>query len=961
MTRMCGKHFGHFPDEHASPPPSDDEGGDGDSEAEKYMPKHHKDAIKVNKNVFSKLKVQAAGLQDDAVAELLRGWMPYLSQTMAGSHIRAEKAKISPLMMSKLGGIAQLQTLVIIYCHLKEFPPVEELEGLLELRLSHNKIRSIGKARDSSAKGSKLKKFICDWNLVEVIEPGFLSGEFVKDLEVVMLAHNELNYLPRDFLGPDAKNLVYLDLSFNNIGELPHSICACVKLQLLYLHNNQLNSLPPDLGHLTALRKLFVSYNNLKEVPQSIGLCSKLEKVRVSFNQIRFLPDDFIMLWKPPNEKKLSYKGKDIAGVLEELLVDGNPLVQPSITAFEMGGAADGLNRAMGLFWEWLQDKGAADKQAPALLDMQHVPTESSANQPNTPASRKSLRIATIVSNATHKAAQAKHMSPGQRYYFGHLDGKPDELARKIARIRTRESELLLLKKKMYIEQQRRVAKELKQMAADRLAQHQRDEGFKDDGDNVIRKQADEVTHDEDNNITKRQADVVKNDEGKEQEFSILRYKDKIPVSDVDLYFNLLVFSTKPLCKSCKQLFQQSHAGAEGKHDEDKVMSRQEWRDFCNRAPVTLPKDIQEQMWKFMCKNIEVGIDFNSFVAGFHIHDTEERDPFIANLAQVQQLDYYDMDVQEMRDRLKAKGAQDAAVQLAFSGDQHDEGTAGARAAKQALAAVVELPLMEGEHRVTAPTTGAVVKRGALELPDQELPQVSMTNAQYGGRDIPKADSEMQSQSSASWLSSDALSRSDLGSDSFSMQDALSELDEGLRELDARQQVGRVGSVAGGRAQKSRKATKVSAASGKRKDPRYATDVFEVRQAIREANRNMPLEDFKSLINFMVRGIKLIMYNPNSSTRWHMDDPSFRYATGVEKLQPYARQLLLSMGFVFLGEAYWIWPYHHLKSPACEWGMAGVPADCPGCNKFRLKDMEALMKACQRRVATDKNKFRGHF
>lgn len=48
VLALCGKNLGYFPDEHASPANSDEE-GDVDSEREKYMPKSHREAIGLSK------------------------------------------------------------------------------------------------------------------------------------------------------------------------------------------------------------------------------------------------------------------------------------------------------------------------------------------------------------------------------------------------------------------------------------------------------------------------------------------------------------------------------------------------------------------------------------------------------------------------------------------------------------------------------------------------------------------------------------------------------------------------------------------------------------------------------------------------------------------------------------------------------------------------------------------------
>merc|ERR1712061_580824 len=89
------------------------------------------------------------------------------------------------------------------------------------------------------------------------------------------------------------------------------------------------------------------------------------------------------------------------------------------------------------------------------------------------------------------------------------------------------------------------------------------------------------------------------------------------------------------------------------------------------------------------------------------------------------------------------------------------------------------------------------------------------------------------------------------------------------------------------------------------RDARFRTDVFTVRQALREVYRNVSFEDFVTLINFVLRGLKLIKhYNPlERITYWHAEDPSFRHAVASNT---YPRQLLLQMGFICVNGIYWV-------------------------------------------------------
>lgn len=130
--------------------------------------------------------------------------------------------------------------------------------------------------------------------------------------------------------------------------------------------------------------------------------------------------------------------------------------------------------------------------------------------------------------------------------------------------------------------------------------------------------------------------------------------------------------------------------------------------------------------------------------------------------------------------------------------------------------------------------------------------------------------------------------------------------------------------------------------------------------ALREAFRNIPYEDFKKLVNFLIRGLKRIVDFPTGVTYWHVDDPSFRYATGVVAMNSYAKKLMTAMGFVSIADKYWVWPERHL-SMGLDWAHEEVPPECPGLSPYRLHDMVSLMKECQKVLSTEGKSFRGHF
>lgn len=131
------------------------------------------------------------------------------------------------------------------------------------------------------------------------------------ELETLVLADNDLSEIS-DQIG-SFKKLRMLDLGHNKLTSLPDSLADLTGLtDFLYLHDNQLASLPPGLGRLTRLRymnenafeafpecvcsmasliELRASGNRLTSVPESIGRLSGLRELYLRNNRLTSLPE----------------------------------------------------------------------------------------------------------------------------------------------------------------------------------------------------------------------------------------------------------------------------------------------------------------------------------------------------------------------------------------------------------------------------------------------------------------------------------------------------------------------------------------------------------------------------------------------------------------------------------------------------------------------------------------------
>jgi leucine-rich repeat protein SHOC2 len=104
------------------------------------------------------------------------------------------------------------------------------------------------------------------------------------------LRDNQLTSLPPEVGGLTA--LTLLDLSENQLTSLPPEIGALTALLELYIRDNQLMSLPPEIGRLTALTSLGLHDNRLTALPPEIGRLTALTGLDLNNNQLATLPPE---------------------------------------------------------------------------------------------------------------------------------------------------------------------------------------------------------------------------------------------------------------------------------------------------------------------------------------------------------------------------------------------------------------------------------------------------------------------------------------------------------------------------------------------------------------------------------------------------------------------------------------------------------------------------------------------
>ncbi|EEY53634.1 uncharacterized protein PITG_07321 [Phytophthora infestans T30-4] len=130
-------------------------------------------------------------------------------------------------------------------------------------------------------------------------------------LKKLDLSYNEIAELPNEV--ETLKYLVSLKMRHNHLRQLPLTLWSLETLTSLDLSNNELEGcLPEQLGKLDKLRELGLEGNKLTQLPESIGGLVHLEVLRVESNQLKALPST---IGKLRNLKTLTAHSNQIAAL----------------------------------------------------------------------------------------------------------------------------------------------------------------------------------------------------------------------------------------------------------------------------------------------------------------------------------------------------------------------------------------------------------------------------------------------------------------------------------------------------------------------------------------------------------------------------------------------------------------------------------------------------------------------
>lgn len=142
--------------------------------------------------------------------------------------------------------------------------------------------------------------------------------DLADSLEILDLSKNQLSQLPADF--ERLKKLRILFLSQNKFETIPEVLSQCpeltmigfksnriscfpenalpLKVQWLILTDNKIEKLPDSIGELKNLQKLMLAGNKLRSLPDTMAACQNLELIRLSANKLETLPPWLFVLPK---------------------------------------------------------------------------------------------------------------------------------------------------------------------------------------------------------------------------------------------------------------------------------------------------------------------------------------------------------------------------------------------------------------------------------------------------------------------------------------------------------------------------------------------------------------------------------------------------------------------------------------------------------------------------------------
>lgn len=196
----------------------------------------------------------------DACGNLIRSLPPAVSRLTNLTVLLLDRNSISTLP-DEIGGMQSLKELSICGNQLKNFPDsVNNLTSLKLLNISQNFLRTF----PVISALSNLAQLVISRNIVVGLPPAIFAG---------------------------LHSLVYLDLSYNALNDLPASIGCLQKLEICILNSNSLQFIPKSFANLPRVSHLALGKNMVSLFPFQVqGMKNSLTHFRINDNSILKVP-----------------------------------------------------------------------------------------------------------------------------------------------------------------------------------------------------------------------------------------------------------------------------------------------------------------------------------------------------------------------------------------------------------------------------------------------------------------------------------------------------------------------------------------------------------------------------------------------------------------------------------------------------------------------------------------------
>ncbi|XP_067829309.1 volume-regulated anion channel subunit LRRC8C-like [Heptranchias perlo] len=165
------------------------------------------------------------------------------------------------ITLNSLKKLTQLQELELLNCGLERIPhSVFSLLNLEELNLQENNLQSIEE---------------------------ILSLQHCRKLKCLKLWYNHIAYIPEHIKKLSSLECLYLNN--NKIELIPPQLFLCNKLRHLDLSHNHICSIPPEIGVLQNLQHFSISNNMLESLPNELFFCKELKTLKIGHNALTAL------------------------------------------------------------------------------------------------------------------------------------------------------------------------------------------------------------------------------------------------------------------------------------------------------------------------------------------------------------------------------------------------------------------------------------------------------------------------------------------------------------------------------------------------------------------------------------------------------------------------------------------------------------------------------------------------